>query len=109
MKLLALGLTAAIAAGAALSATPASAGVYLDYGYDRGGYSPPPPPPHGWGPPPPPPAWDRPYYRPRPVYYGGYGGYHGYDRDRVCTTRYVTKYGYYGPVRSKVTSCTDRY
>lgn len=96
MKLLALGLTAAVAAGAALTTvTPASAGVYFEVNDGWGRYHRPPPPAYyGYG-----------YrYEPRRVYYAPPP-----PPREVCRVRYVRDWGPYGPETRRVESCHDRW
>lgn len=87
MKLFALGLTAAVAAGAALSATPAAAGVVFEYNAG---------PAHFYRPPPPV------IYRPAPVYYAP-------PPREVCRVTYVREWGPWGPRTRRVETCRDRW
>lgn len=94
MRVLVLGAAAAIVSGAALSAAPASAGSYFEFGIgpSRHYYAPPPPPP---------PVYYAPrrayYYEPAPVYRA---------RPReVCRVRTVREWGPYGPYDKRVETC----
>jgi len=91
MRVLILGAAAAIVGGAALSATPASAGSYLEFGVgpSRPYYAPPPPV----------------YYAPRRAYYYEPAPvYHAPPRE-VCRVRTVREWGPYGPYDKRVETC----
>lgn len=91
MKCVALGLAAAIAAAALTTATPAAAGVYVEF---RSG------PSHYYRPPPP-----RVYHRPvTRVYYAPA------PRPRtVCRVTIARDWGRSGPVTRRVETCRERW
>lgn len=102
MRMLSLGLTAALIGGAALMAQPASAGTYFEFN----SYG----PRHYYGPPPP-----RYVYRPRTVVYDAPPPYLYRPRTvfydapprprQVCTTTVTRAWGPYGPENRRVETC----